>query len=249
MALKRKIKLVAIDMDGTLLDSEGKIPEKNKDRILKAEQAGVKVLLSTGRIRMTAADYAKSLRLSSYMITANGSEIWDGNGHLVERSLIDTTVMSWLWNLSRQYKLPFWAISSDKIWDNEMPEDHGSVEWLKCRFEIENDQIREKVWEQLYSAGKLEISNSSPTNIEVNALGINKAMAIEKVCGFLSITMKEVMAIGDSLNDMAMIREAGIGVAMGNAQQPVQAAADWVTAANDEHGVAKAIDRYVLGRQ
>ncbi len=68
----------------------------------------------------------------------------------------------------------------------------------------------------------VEVSNSSLTNIEVNAVGVNKAAAIEKVCERIGITMDQVMTAGDSLNDIKMIELAGLGIAMGNAQEPVK---------------------------
>jgi hypothetical protein len=92
----------------------------------------------------------------------------------------------------------------------------------------------------------LEITNSHPCNLELNPKGISKASGMRKVCELLGITMSEVVAMGDSMNDLSMIRAAGLGVAMGNAQDGVKAAADLVTATNDEHGVAKVIREYVL---
>lgn len=237
------IKLIALDMDGTVLNDKGEISKENQEAIRQAERAGIKVLFSTGRTRMLASDYAKTLNLSSYMITVNGSEIWDGEGNLVERSLLHSAEMEWMWNLAKEYSVPFWAISCDKRWDNEMPDDIASLEWMKCRFEIEDADIRTQITEALHKRGGLEISNSSPSNLEVNALGINKAKAIGKVCALLNLNMNQVMAVGDSLNDLAMIRQAGLGIAMGNAQETVKEAADWITSTNNEHGVAKEIGR------
>ena len=113
-------------------------------------------------------------------------------------------------------------------------------------FDTEKDDVRNTIWEKLVETGELEVSNSTPTNIEVNARGVNKAAALEMVCRQLNFSM-DAPAVGDSLNDVAMIRSAGIGVAMGNAQERVREAADWVTGTNEEDGVAKAIHRWVLG--
>ncbi|MBS4161556.1 HAD-IIB family hydrolase, partial [Klebsiella pneumoniae] len=102
------------------------------------------------------------------------------------------------------------------------------------------------VLEALKKNKELEVTNSSPTNIEVNAIGINKAAALAKVSERLGFTMENVMAVGDSLNDIAMIKEAGLGVAMGNGQDIVKETADWITDTNNENGVAKAIRHWVL---
>ena len=130
-----------------------------------------------------------------------------------------------------------------------MPEDVSKSERLKFGFHIEDNQIREKVLKSLKEKNCFEISNSSPVNIEVNALGINKAKGLKKVCELLHISMDQVMAAGDSLNDISMIKEAGIGVAMGNAQDIVKETADVVTLANNENGVAYAIRKWALKKE
>ncbi|MDF2963402.1 MAG: Cof-like hydrolase, partial [Paenibacillus sp.] len=99
---------------------------------------------------------------------------------------------------------------------------------------------------KLEAWGVLEITNSHPLNLELNPKGINKASGIRQVCSLLGIGMSQVIAMGDSLNDESMIREAGLGVAMGNAQDEVKEFADVITATNEEHGVAKIIEQYVL---
>lgn len=241
-----EIKLIALDMDGTLLNDQHEVSDENRQAIKEAEKKGVKVVLSTGRSLKTARDYVLSLELSSYLVTVNGSEIWGPDGELVERTSVATEHIKWMHDLSRQHKTKFWAISSENNWNNEMPEDVLSQEWLKFGFHIEEDAIREKVLKELESKGLFEITNSSLVNIEVNAIGINKAKGLQKVCSLLGISMENVMAVGDSMNDIAMITEAGLGIAMGNAQETVKKAADGITGKNTENGVAQAIHKWVL---
>jgi hypothetical protein len=100
---------------------------------------------------------------------------------------------------------------------------------------------------QLQDLGGLEITNSTPTNLEINPLGVNKAYGIGEVCKLLGIEMSQVVAVGDSLNDLAAIQAAGLGVAMGNAQETVQQEADAVVASNNEDGIAEVIEKYILG--
>jgi 5-amino-6-(5-phospho-D-ribitylamino)uracil phosphatase len=240
------IKLIALDMDGTLLNEKKEISEANRKAIRDAEARGIHVVISTGRSMATLRDLAKSLSLSSYLVTVNGSEIWDEHGELVERSIVHNDLMTWMFDLSKTHKTGYWATSTERVFFNEMPEDLSTYQWLKFGYEIEDDKARETILKELRSRGEFEITNSSPTNLEVNAIGINKAKGIEKVCALLGITMENVLACGDSMNDLAMIKEAGLGVAMGNAQEIVKEAADWVTLSNDEDGVAEAIKKYVL---
>ncbi|KUP38325.1 Cof-type HAD-IIB family hydrolase [Bacillus halotolerans] len=240
------IKLIAIDMDGTLLNDEQLISDENRNAIRKAEDKGVYVVISTGRTLMTCRELAESLKLSSFLITANGSEIWDSNFNLVERKLLHTDHIKMMWDLRNKHNTNFWASTVNKVWRGEFPENITDHEWLKFGFDIEDDDIRNEVLAELRKNKELEITNSSPTNIEVNALGINKAAALAKVSEKLGFTMENVMAMGDSLNDIAMIKEAGLGVAMGNAQDVVKETADWITDTNIEDGVAKAIRHWVL---
>jgi phosphoglycolate phosphatase (TIGR01487 family) len=242
----KDVRLIALDMDGTLLNKQGEISEANRKAIEAAQEMGVYVVLSTGRSIITCGKYAESLSLTSFLVTANGSEIWDEKRELVNRSLLKTDLVEWMWELSKQHKTRFWAISTDNYWTNEMPEDINVLDWLKFGFDIDDDATREFILNELTEKGEFELSNSTLKNIEVNPLGINKATGLKIVCNRLGIEMTHVMAVGDSLNDMAMIVEAGIGVAMGNAQEKVKQAADWVTDTNEKDGVAKAIQKWVL---
>ncbi|MCM2676065.1 Cof-type HAD-IIB family hydrolase [Alkalicoccobacillus plakortidis] len=243
---KKEIKLVALDIDGTLLDSNHQLSKENAQAISEAQEQGIYVVLSTGRSLMTCSEFAETLKLSSYLVTVNGSEIWDKNLNLMERNQLDSKLVQRMWDLRNEHGTHAWATSVGQVWRNEMPDDIHQTEWLKFGFDVEDDEIRLAILKELQSHGELEISNSSPTNLEINAAGVNKARGLEKVCGYLNITMDHVMAVGDSLNDLAMIKEAGIGVAMGNAQQLVKDTANWVTSTNDEAGVAKAIRTWVL---
>jgi 5-amino-6-(5-phospho-D-ribitylamino)uracil phosphatase len=242
----REIKLIALDMDGTLLNANDEVSAENRKAIKAAKDKGVEVVLSTGRSRVTCWEHTESLELNSYLITVNGSEIWGPNGELIERVLIETDVVQWMWNLSQIHQTKYYATSCQQYWRNKRPEKMSDHEWLKFGFDTEDDTIRETILKDLKAKGNLEISNSSLTNIEVNAIGINKAKGIQKVCGLLGISMENVMAIGDSLNDLSMIKECGLGVAMGNAQDIVKEVADDVTDSNINDGVAKAIQKWIL---
>lgn len=240
------IQLIAIDMDGTLLDHEHKISNENRKAIKAAQDEGIHVVISTGRTRMTLDDLIESLSLNSYLITVNGSEIWDASRQLVDRQILSTDLVEYMWELKQKHQTECWAASVGNVWRETFPEDFSTHEWMKFGFNIEDDELRQIILEELSENQLLEVTNSSLTNLEVNAVGVNKARAIEKVCGLLGLTMNQVMALGDSLNDLAMIKEAGIGVAMGNAQPIVKEAADWVTVTNEESGVAEAIKKWCL---
>ncbi|WP_062110061.1 Cof-type HAD-IIB family hydrolase [Bacillus niameyensis] len=242
-------KLIALDMDGTLLNHQQEISEANRKAIAEAIEKGVHVVLSTGRHLKSTKKYADSLQLSSYLIVVNGGEIWDPSGNLLETNRLEENYVQSMWDLCKQHNGRFWAVTSDSVFHNSMPENISGLEWLKFGFDLDDHEVRELILTELRKNNQLEISNSSPLNIEVNALGINKANALKKICKLLGISMDEVLACGDSLNDLAMIQAAGCGVAMGNAQSIVKEAADWVTDTNDADGVAKAIRYWVLNEK
>lgn len=242
----KEIKLIALDMDGTLLNDDHEVSKNNREAIQKAQQKGVDVVICTGRSLMACETYAQELQLTSYIVTGNGSEIWHTSGQLIERNLLKSELIDMMWKLRNEHNTNHWAASISKVWKNDMPEDILNDEWLKFGFETKNNEIREMIFNLLSENPELEVSNSSLTNIEINAAGVNKAVALTKLCTFLNIEMDNVLAVGDSLNDMAMIKEAGCGVAMGNAQPTVKEFSDWVTSTNNEDGVADAIHQFVL---
>ncbi|WP_227935131.1 Cof-type HAD-IIB family hydrolase [Alkalihalobacillus deserti] len=246
MIEKKDIKLIAVDMDGTLLNNEHLISNENRKAIKEAEETGIHVVISTGRTRITCDDLVNSLGLHAHLITVNGSEIWDEQRELVERQLLELKHIEQMWGLKQKHQTTCWAATVNQVIREDFPKDISTHEWMKFGFDVKDDDVRQLILAELKENPALEITNSSPTNLEINAAGVNKAKALEKVCNRLGITMDNVLALGDSLNDLAMITEAGIGVAMGNAQPFVKESADWVTSSNIEDGVAVAIRKWAL---
>lgn len=246
-----KYKLLALDMDGTLLNERSEISEENAEWIRRAREAGITVSFSTGRGFVSALPYAEQLKLDSPMITVNGGEIWTKPHVLHKRTELSPIYVQRLHELAKAYpEVWYWAYTTLGIYNKERwfgtGESYDSHQWLKFGYYTEDDRARELILAEVQSWGALEISNSSPYNLELNPQGVSKASALRDLCDWMGIGMSEVVAAGDSLNDIAAIREAGLGVAMGNAQEAVKEAADVVTLTNDEHGVAELIKRYVL---
>ncbi|WP_134703352.1 Cof-type HAD-IIB family hydrolase [Ammoniphilus sp. YIM 78166] len=240
------LKLIALDIDGTLLNDRGVIPEENHQAIQLAKQKGIHVVLSTGRSIITCREYAKSLQLDSYLVTSNGAEVWDNKGNLLQQHILTASLVGQMYEMAQAYETRFWAISTDRIWSGEMPEDIFSRHWLKFGFELDTMQKKEKIASLLADTGELEITSSTPMNLEINTRGVHKARGLQYVCEQLGIGMKQVIAMGDSLNDLEMIKAVGCGIAMGNAQEELKRAADWITDTNEEAGVANAIKHWVL---
>ncbi|CAM4348847.1 Cof-type HAD-IIB family hydrolase [Paenibacillus tarimensis] len=243
-------RLIALDMDGTVLNDRQEISKENAEWIHKAMEAGITVCFSTGRGFESALPYAEQLGLETPMITVNGSEIWHRPHVLHQRTLMNASMIKRLHELAMQSDVWFWAYAVEGLYNRERwiepADNYEGQHWLKFGYYTENDALRESILAVISQWGGLEITNSSPWNIELNPAGVSKAAALEELCTLLGITMEQVVTMGDSLNDLAMIRAAGLGVAMGNAQDTVKAEADFVTLTNDEHGVAHAIEHIVM---
>lgn len=252
MQNKSPYRLLALDMDGTLLNEEKMITPETKRWIEEAGRAGVTVMFSTGRGRQSALPYAEELGLDAPMVLVNGSEVWKNPSELYHRELMPLEWIRQMRQMALDYDVWYWAYAVEGIFNREnwpSPEKEAEMSWLKFGYYSENETKLPAIRQTLEGWGKLEITNSHPCNLELNPLGISKASGLQKVCEFLGITMQEVIGVGDSVNDLAMIREAGLGVAMGNAQEELKAAADAVTEDNDSDGVAWVIRRYIFGEK
>ncbi|TVX87099.1 Cof-type HAD-IIB family hydrolase [Paenibacillus agilis] len=242
-----KYALLALDMDGTLLDDDHVVSQETANAIAEAQQAGVTVMLSTGRAIQNALPYAEELGLNGPLIVVNGSEIWRNPQELYMRYLLDRDAVQQMLNLSEKYDTWFWAYSTKALYNREKWSGEVDQEdWLKFGYYNEDVDVLSSILAELQAIGGLELTNSALTNIEINPAGISKASGIRTVCELLGIEMSQVVAVGDSLNDLAVIQQAGLGVAMGNAQDAVKQAADVVVASNNEHGVAEVIRRFIL---
>lgn len=109
-----------------------------------------------------------------------------------------------------------------------------------------NREERRAAWEELAKISDITISSALDNNIEINGKDVNKGKRLLKLGEMLGIQREEIMACGDGLNDLQMLREVGFAVAMENGAEEVKLAADYITVSNEEDGVAKAIEKFVL---
>lgn len=243
-------KLIALDMDGTLLTEDKKVSDENQAALLAARSAGITVMFATGRGIQNVLTYAEELNLmDTPLVAVNGSEVYRKPGDLIERHTLDAEQVNSLHQLAVQHDTWFWAYSVGDIFNKDrwvQQKELTAKQWLKFGYYTEDPDSLAAIRSEIMSWGTLELSNSHPCNLELNPKGIHKASGIQRVCELLGFEMSQVIAMGDSLNDVTMIREAGLGVAMGNAQEEVKALADVVTLTNEEHGVAHIIHKYAL---
>jgi Cof subfamily protein (haloacid dehalogenase superfamily) len=261
-----------MDLDDTLLRDDWTISPRVVKTIQRAQAQGVKVTIATGRMPISARPYAEQLGIDVPVITYHGAMIQQvlsreilfrcvipstlaaeivrdvlGRGIYAQVYLKDRVVTSKVNDWSREYA----KIAKVYIEEADLPallsaEPEGVEKILLMGEESELDQLNPLLQQRF---GKnVHLTKSKPFFLEMTDSAVNKGVALAALAKRFGIAREEVMAIGDSFNDLEMIKYAGIGVAMGNARPEIQAQADFVTATNEEDGVAEAIERYVLAK-
>ncbi len=191
----------------------------------------------------------KKLQLGLPLVVNNGSEIWRTSDTLHERNELDPEQIIRLFELIEKYgeRLNYWAHTVEgQITRANMPRDLRKVRWLQFAVQSKDDVLLAEIRGQLEEWKLFELSNSHITNVECNPIGVSKASGLLEVCTMLGIAITDTVAVGDSLNDIPMIRLAGLGVAMGNAQESVKLAAQIVAPNHTDDGVALIIRKYLL---
>lgn len=266
------IKLVAIDLDDTLLDSGLKISEKCNEAINQVRERGVLVTLATGRMFRSALPYASELKMDIPLITYQGAlvknslsreilyykpvprdrgteimEFFKSAGVHFQSYFGDQLCMEALSPEGRYYAA---LAGINPLIVEDLIAASREQEALKILAVCYDENLILRMESELKrSYGEsLNITRSKPIFLEVMNDEANKGEALKVVADHYDIKREEVLALGDSYNDLAMIEWAGTGVAMGNARDAVKQAADFVTLSNEEEGVAEALHRFILNQ-
>lgn len=270
-------KLICLDMDGTLLNSNKKISDKTKNVIKKAHEKGVKIALSTGRVFISAKYYANILGISAPIIASNGAYIREKDKNkVIYKSPIEEELCKSIINIAKNYEFHFYLNTCDTIisanpypkgytyleMSNELPEDvkvnlqvnvnleeearNKNGEIVKAICISDNREMLQDARKKIEALGNLEIVSSLGDNFEIMNKNVSKGKAVKVLADFYGISQDEVICMGDGENDLSMIKYAGLGVVMGNAPDCIKKYADYITDTNDNDGVAKAIEEFVL---
>lgn len=261
------IKVIATDIDGTLLNSHHQLSERNENALKAAMAKGVQVILATGRPRATTAiEIIERLGLQTPGIFLQGLAVYDATGALHRQETFDPDLGRLIIEHAEQsgYSLMAYAGAriiagvknqhTDRIisYGEPEPEIIGTLHNLtepfnKLVFFDEPGRIaplRASVMALL--GGRARIVQTLPESIEVLPNGISKGAALAHLLDEMQVDPADVIAFGDAENDLEMITLAGLGVAMGNAMPLLKEAADYITGTNDEDGVAQGIEKFVL---
>ncbi len=272
---KREIKLIAIDLDGTLLNSQHEMSTRNEKAIQSALAKGVKVIFATGKTYTAAEWIYKKLGLTSPGVFNQGTAIYSADGSLRSQLVIESRVVRQVITYAedRGYLTGLYCgrrivvrAAHPRIaqltvdYHEPQPEVVGPLQNLldtvsvnKILFFAPGDarRITALRWQlglQLNGGGELLFSGT-PDMLEVLPPKSSKGAGVKQLAKDLGISMNQVMALGDAENDLEMLEMAGWGVAMGNANDHLKGVADAVTSTNDQDGVAEAIEKYVLAEE
>lgn len=236
--------LICTDIDGTFVDNGGGLIEKNLAAILKFIDGGGLFTVSTGRsARYIEEKYGESLKTNTYLVCLNGTMIFDRenkkviySAHMKKEAVRDIEKYA-----AKAERRCFHTLATSYEELSKIPEDEEIQKIVFVSKTEEETQALRKELEARYG-DICEFCRSWPTGLEMLPSGINKGECIRKIRALLGEKVKKVIAVGDFENDLSMIKEADIGVATGNAQEAVRAAADIVTVSNEEGAIAKIIE-------
>ena len=268
-----KYKLLVLDVDGTLLNDEREISKRTLAALLKVQQMGVRIVLASGRPTYGLMPLAKTLELGNYggfVLSYNGCQIIKAqNGEILFERRINPEMLPYLEKKARKNGLAIFTYHNDTLItdspDNEyikneallnnlkiIKEDEFStaIDFAPCKCMLVSDKEKaliglEQHWEKRL-AGTLDAFRSEPYFLEVVPCGVNKANTLGALLEHLEVTREEAIAVGDGVCDVTMLQLAGMGIAMGHSQDSVKVCADYVTASNEEDGVALAVEKLIL---
>ncbi|EJS16652.1 cof-like hydrolase [Bacillus cereus VDM062] len=264
-------KMIVLDLDDTLLRDDHTISPRTKEALMTAQEKGVKVVLASGRPTFGMRNVAKELLLEEYgsfILSFNGAKIINcKTNEEIFSSTLSPEIVNNLFEISKTEDIWIHTYIGDDIVteeNNPYTEIEGEITGMPI---IEVDDFKAAVKEPVVKVlmnkeaerlvevekklqkqleGQLSVMRSKPFFLEFTEHGVTKGTSLNQLIQKLGIKREEVIAMGDSYNDQAMIEFAGLGVAMGNAPDDIKEIANYVTDTNMNDGVAKVVEKFVL---
>lgn len=269
---KMSKKLLALDIDGTLTNTQKDITPATLEKIIEAQEKGHIVAIASGRplpeIRKIA-DTIELDRFGGYVLAFNGGRIVDySTGEVVYQAVLDNDVVRDIYDYCLKAGCGMVTYDGDRVITGtdidgymtfEASINHMEImridnfrEYIdfplnKCLLTADPDKA-EKIEQELAEkfGDQLNIFRSEPYFVEIMPPNVHKATSLEKLLEVLDMDRKDLVACGDGYNDLTMIEYAGVGVAMANAQDIVKEHADYITLSNDEDGLVPVVDKFIL---
>lgn len=267
-------KLIAFDMDGTLLNSQKKIRKETLQAVDRASSAGKEVVLCTGRCIAELREYLRKLPGVRYIVGVSGALVYDVRKdreiytvgipakqvrHIFEtiqnidamphimnhESFVSESDFCNMEHFDMKAYIPLFENAATKV--ENLYDYYCQHEMPVAKFNIYHatGEGRDRTKKKLADTG-FELINAERTSVEISAQGTTKGTGLEKLCGHLNIGMDEAIAVGDADNDIDVLEKAGLAIAMGNANEKVKSVCDVVVSDCDSNGCVEAIEKYLL---
>ncbi len=261
------IKLIAIDLDDTLLRDDVTISQYTKEVIQKAQAAGIHIVIATGRMYKTAAPVGRSLELGDVpMIIYSGGAIQTAEtGEILYENALSEHAVRTVFQLADEHGWYIQSYFNDELYVqfrdertvmyekmsriDAITKPHEELHGTSCKLlAIDTPEALTPVEETILATlpGEVSLVRSKPTFLEIMAHGNSKGNAVLGLAAKYGIKPEEIMAFGNAENDISMLEVAKYGVAVANAVESVKAVATHMTDSNNEDGVARFIEQYVL---
>ena len=256
--------MIALDIDGTIVDRSGIVSNRLKDATDKARIAGIRIVLATGRGFLASSSVTRALSLDGLIINYGGGLINDiETGSTVKANALEPGTVRTALQLGKEMDIHIHLYQKDTVVCAQSdPYLHRYINHLGLPYRIEPNITvtewrnvpkvlamvpvdKEEYYRTVFSQklkGIAEVSGTEPGFIEINSFNASKGEALSFVADYYGIQRESVAAIGDSYLDMSMIEWAGSGIAMGNAVPAVKEIADMIIGPVDEDGVAHYIE-------
>ena len=264
-------KLIAVDLDDTLLNIHGKISETNQLAIREAEDQGVRVTVVSGRSHASTQRFIKELDLKNLNVSLNGAYIHDPlSGQIISSTTIDPQTIQALLTELKPFNVHINFYTGSTVLCETQSEysdfyremNNIEIEFVDSLLDYSREAAAGKLLLigdhdrlkqiQLQLLGKfsdnLNIVFSKPIFLEIYPKSTSKGVALLKIAEAYGIQPSEIIAIGDGENDVSMFRQVGMGIAVGNASPAVQKEAAFVTLSNESDGVAYAINKFIFNK-
>ena len=233
------IKLIASDMDGTLLNDDHMISEENLKAIRKAQEMGRHFTIVTGRDYGAVKSYLEECNLKCECILSNGAEYRDVNGNIIESVYMNKKSVKIAFDILNEANLCIQLMTNNGSYITNKESD---IEILKI-VTFDNDEkliaaLKEKLRE---NASDLAVASTFSNDIEISDIKAQKGLILAKTIKKMGIDKSEVIVLGDSFNDYSMFTEFENSYAMENAIPEIKEIAKYITDTNNNDGVAKAI--------
>ncbi|MGI6794085.1 Cof-type HAD-IIB family hydrolase [Bacteroides sp. KG68] len=268
-----KYKLLVLDVDGTVLNDAKEISKRTLAALLKIQQMGIRIVLASGRPTYGLLPLAKSLELGIYggfILSYNGGQIIKAqNGEILFERRINPEMLPYMERKARKNGFALFTYHDDTIITDSPENEHirnearlnnlrvikedelsVAIGFAPCKCMLVSDDEEaliglEEHWKRRLN-GVLDVFRSEPYFLEVVPCAVDKANTLGVLLEILGVTREEVVAIGDGVCDVTMLQLAGLGIAMGQSQDSVKACADYITASNEEDGVALAVEKTII---